>query len=183
MCLVSPCSLQNPPPDSSWSPGRCCSEGVMGWPRAAAKDQMTAPSLPGPPQDEGTEQKEHKWENPWVEIYLNKWRKEELQTKQVMERQSLTTSHKQTGAQASLQAMATSPKTSSSQFYCWAWHYTVWNTPLVNPGQLSRLCPLPTPSPPPAHSLRGQSGKREDFDAVQVLLSSSQTTGVLSTLV
>lgn len=35
------------------------------------------------------------------------------------------------------------------------WRYMVWNISLVSGGQLSPLCPLPAPWPPPAYSLWG----------------------------
>lgn len=49
---------------------------------------------------------------------------------------------------ANLQATATSEKpipAHSHHFYCQAWLYTAWATPLVSWGQLSQLCPLPAP--------------------------------------
>jgi len=40
-------------------------------------------------------------------------------------------------------------------FLCWARRHMVWGTPLVSWGQLSWLCPLPTPCASSAHSLVG----------------------------
>ena len=42
---------------------------------------------------------------------------------------------------------------SSPSFIGWAWRHIAWNIPWVSWGQLSQLCPLPTPCAPPACSL------------------------------
>jgi len=47
------------------------------------------------------------------------------------------------------------------QFYCWAWHHKVWNTPSVSWGQLSQLCLFPTFYAPPTYSLSGQSKEQK----------------------
>ena len=39
--------------------------------------------------------------------------------------------------------------------HCWAWRHVAWDIPLVNWGQLSQPCPLPTSWAPPACSLVG----------------------------
>lgn len=58
-----------------------------------------------------------------------------------------------------------------------------WNIPLLSLGQPFQLCLLPS-SCPPRPTCRGAVWwRREGLDAAQVLLSSSQTTGVLSVLV
>jgi len=56
----------------------------------------------------------------------------------------------------------------------------VWNIPSVSLGQLPWLCPLPRFYPLPACWWRGECWG-DSLDAVQVLLSSRQTPGVLST--
>lgn len=67
-----------------------------------------------------------------------------------------------------------------AQFYCWAWHCMVWN--------ISLATAVPAVFPPslldaPVYLLRGvQSGKQRNPDPLQALLSDSQNTGALSTL-
>lgn len=62
-----------------------------------------------------------------------------------MQRQSLVTSSKQNDDQPVSEQMVAFPKKLSSQFYCWAWYYMMWNILLVSLSQLSSLCPLQTP--------------------------------------
>lgn len=76
-----------------------------------------------------------------------------------MQRQSLTTSQQHTDAQpVSKQRLFW--KNSLPQFYCWAWCYIARNISLVNSGQLSSLCPLPTTCPPLVYSLGWQRKKQ-----------------------
>lgn len=107
-------------------------------------------------------------------------------TKQVMQGQSLATSHKQNDDQPVSEQMAAFPQNPSSQFYCWAWCYMVWNNPSVSLSQLSSLCPLPTYCTPPNSwwglGCKAEWGKREDVDALRVLLNNSQNTGMSSKL-
>lgn len=74
-----------------------------------------------------------------------------------MSRQSLTTSH----CPASPQALGTS-ETLPPSFYCWGWHYPVWNISLFRLGQ---LCPLPSLLPIPVCLLVGRVRKREGPDS------------------
>jgi len=61
-----------------------------------------------------------------------------------------------------------------------------WNIPLVNSGQVSRLCALPTSCPCQTYLLGGQAGggkgrgEGRNLSAVQPVLSNSQGAGVLS---
>lgn len=66
----------------------------------------------------------------------------------------------------------------------WGWCYTAWNIPLASLDQLSwQLVTLPTSCPPPAYWIWGRVGKIKSFGPVHALLSKSQNTHVLSTLV
>lgn len=58
---------------------------------------------------------------------------------------------------------------------------SVWGIPGVTWGQLSRLCPLPSPCAPPA-SLVGWVRSRRGPGSVRALLSNNQTFPVLPTL-
>lgn len=87
---------------------------------------------------------------------------------EVTQRQSLTTSHKQTHAQRVPRKQPPWNKTSSRpllafstpHFYHWVWHFMLWSMSLASLGQLSLLCmcPFPIPCLPAACSL--QQGKR-----------------------
>lgn len=87
-----------------------------------------------------------------------------------MQRQSLTTPHKQTDAQPFIRSPLPCKFLLPSM--------TSYST-LVSLGQLSRLCPLTTPCPTLPTSCH--TGKKRILDAMQVLLSKSRNT-VLSTL-
>lgn len=83
--------------------------------------------------------------------------------KQAMQRRPLTTCQKRTDTQpASEQGPPWKSKTltpsSSTHFYCWTWHYMVWNIPSSSLGQLSQLCALSTSCPPPVYSLWRNGG-------------------------
>lgn len=74
------------------------------------------------------------------------------------------------------------PKT-PPHFYCWAWHYMAWNAPLVNLGQLPKLCCVQFFCPPQsAHWGGGRARERENLAALQLLISNSQNTGLVTNL-
>ena len=82
------------------------------------------------------------------------------QAKQVMQKQSLTTSHSRQMPSQSL-SKGYLPKTPlPSDFYSWRLLYKARNIPLVILCQLSSLGHLPTSYAPPAYSLLGQREKQ-----------------------
>lgn len=69
------------------------------------------------------------------------------------------------------------------QFYGWAWLYMTWNTPLLNLGQLPKLCCAQFFCPPQsAHWGAWQRAKEKNLAALQLLISSSQNTGLVTNL-
>lgn len=68
----------------------------------------------------------------------------------------------------------------SVSFYCCAWCYKVWMSPLSTLGQLSSPCPIPATCPDPAYwPLQDEEGWRDNHGAVQALFNSIQNTGML----
>lgn len=57
-------------------------------------------------------------------------------------------------------------------FFCWGWHWMVWNIPLVTLGQPPWPCLLPASCAPPAYLRRGRVRNR-GLEVVQALLSNS----------
>lgn len=83
------------------------------------------------------------------------------EAKQIMQRQSITTSYYQTDVQPISKQCLPSKNypcfrpSLLSTFYCPAWCYMVLSIPLVHLSKLSWLCPTPASCPPPAKYLQG----------------------------
>lgn len=136
-------------------------DSVVGWLRPAPTQLLThfpTPSKLGAENKKKKSKKTHRS----ISGYFNRWRKRE--ENQIKQRKLLTTSHRQTDAQASLQTTATleakSPFSLYSSFYHSAWCYMIWNSPLASSSWLSWPCPIPISCLSTAYLLWEQSRKK-----------------------
>lgn len=101
-------------------------ENVVGWPGLATKHLPS--HLITPPATWGRESEQQKWEKPVGRDKDGLISEGEKSLYQVMQKQSLTTSHQQTVAQPVSKQQA--PLKDQCWLYCWSCCLTVWDDPL-----------------------------------------------------
>lgn len=106
---------------------------VVGWPGPAAKHPPS--HLITPPATWGRESEQQKWEKPVGRDWNGLISERKKSLHQVMQKQSLTTSHQQTVAQPVSKQQA--PLKDHNWVCCWACCHTVWD----NPWLLGVSCP------------------------------------------